>query len=169
VLDITYGNRGQPRNVQIRGGSASTECRQAAAGLALLEISPVGEARPDERTDHVVAVFSRDAVDCEGLAARRQPTRSVVAEGITEPRKIRDVKPVYPPDAVAARLQGKVFVEATIDRSGCVGNMWVIEPAHPMLMVEALVAVRQWRFTPTLLNGEAVPVRMTVTVNFTLN
>ena len=38
----------------------------------------------------------------------------------------------------------------------------------PLLDAAALDAVRQWVFTPTTLNGQAVPVIMTVTVNFTL-
>jgi protein TonB len=77
------------------------------------------------------------------------------------------VQPVYPPIAISARVQGRVIIEATIDRHGKVGEAKVLR-SIPLLDQAALDAVRQWEYTPTLLNGEPVPVIMTVTVNFTL-
>jgi periplasmic protein TonB len=74
---------------------------------------------------------------------------------------------VYPSIAQSARVQGVVIVEATIGPDGKVSDARVLR-SIPLLDQAALDAVRQWVFTPTLLNGVPVPVIMTVTVNFTL-
>jgi len=86
---------------------------------------------------------------------------------IKEPRKIKDVRPVYPDIALSARVQGIVIIEAQIDQDGKVNNARVIRPVA-LLDQAALDAVLQWEFEPVLLNGQPVPVIMTVTVNFTL-
>jgi protein TonB len=86
---------------------------------------------------------------------------------IKPPRKVRDVRPAYPQEAMDAGVQGVVIIEATIDSTGLVRETRVLR-SLPMLDEAAQAAVRQWEFTPTLLNGAPVPVIMTVTVNFTL-
>jgi protein TonB len=86
---------------------------------------------------------------------------------IKEPAKIHDVRPIYPSIALAAKVEGIVIIEATIGRDGSVIDARVLRSV-PLLDRAALEAVRQWRFTPTLLNGSPVPVILTVTVNFTL-
>jgi periplasmic protein TonB len=87
---------------------------------------------------------------------------------IRPPTKVVHVAPEYPQIARASRVQGVVIVEATIDSRGNVESAVVLR-SIPLLDQAALDAVRQWKFTPTLLNGTAVPVIMTVTVNFTLS
>jgi protein TonB len=88
-----------------------------------------------------------------------------VGGNIKAPTKIRDVKPVYPDEARAAGIQGVVIIEAYIEPDGTVSNARVLR-SIPMLDQPAVDAVMQWQFTPTLLNGQAVPIVMTVTVNF---
>jgi protein TonB len=90
-----------------------------------------------------------------------------VGGNIKQPTKVKDVKPVYPAIAQSARVQGVVIIEATIGPNGAVQEAKVLR-SIPLLDASALDAVRQWQFTPTLLNGVPVPVIMTVTVNFTL-
>ena len=90
-----------------------------------------------------------------------------VGGNIKPPTKTRDVKPVYPAIAQSARVQGVVIIEATIGPDGRVKDAKVLR-SIPLLDQAALDAVKQWEFTPTLLNGVPVPVIMTVTVNFTL-
>jgi protein TonB len=90
-----------------------------------------------------------------------------VGGNIKTPSKTRDVKPVYPPIAQSARVSGVVIIEATIGADGRVKDAKVLR-SIPLLDQAALDAVKQWQFTPTLLNGVPVPVIMTVTVNFTL-
>jgi protein TonB len=60
-----------------------------------------------------------------------------------------------------------VILEALISEDGTVSEVHALRPA-PLFEEEAIKAVRQWRFSPTLLNGEPVPLVMTVTVAFTL-
>ncbi|MCR4375390.1 MAG: energy transducer TonB, partial [Acidobacteria bacterium] len=86
---------------------------------------------------------------------------------IKEPKKIKDVRPVYPPEAQDARVTGIVILEILIDEEGMVSEARVIRPVA-LLDEAARDAVLQWQFMPTLINGQPVPVIMTVTVNFTL-
>ena len=74
---------------------------------------------------------------------------------------------MYPPIAQSARVQGVVILEATIGPDGKVQDVRVLR-SIPLLDAAAIEAVRQWQYTPTLLNNVPVPVIMTVTVNFTL-
>jgi len=87
--------------------------------------------------------------------------------GMKAPVKTLDVAPVYPTIARNARVQGVVILEAVLDVQGRVQSVRVLR-SIPLLDQAAVEAVQQWRFTPALLNGVAVPVVMTVTVNFTL-
>ncbi|MFN7985096.1 MAG: energy transducer TonB [Vicinamibacterales bacterium] len=87
-----------------------------------------------------------------------------IGNGLTPPGR-SDV-PQYPPDAKAAGIAGSVLTEIVIDPSGNVADARVVR-SIPLLDEAALTAVRNWHFTPTVVNGQAVPVRMTVTVNFT--
>lgn len=86
---------------------------------------------------------------------------------IKEPRKLKHVAPVYPAEAQSANVQGIVILEIHIDQDGQVTDARIVRPVA-LLDQAALDAVLQWEFEPTLLNGQPVPVIMTVTVNFTL-
>ena len=90
-----------------------------------------------------------------------------VGGDIRPPQKIRDVAPRYPAIAQASRVEGIVILEALISEDGSVQNVKVLR-GKPLLDDAATDAVRQWRFTPPLLNGQPVPVVMTVTVSFSL-
>jgi protein TonB len=104
----------------------------------------------------------------EPIVPKPAPVEPVRVGGtIRTPQKVHDVAPVYSPVAIAARIEGIVILEATIGIDGQVVNARVLRSV-PFLDQAALDAVRQWQFTPTLLNGVPVPVLMTVTVRFTL-
>jgi TonB family protein len=83
---------------------------------------------------------------------------------IAPPSRLEIAK--YPPEAAAAGIQGNVLAEIVINESGTVSDAQIVR-SIPMLDEAALQAVRNWRFTPTVVDGQSVPVRMTVTVNFT--
>ncbi len=83
------------------------------------------------------------------------------------PKKLKDVPAEYPEAAKEARVQGVVIVEVRIDERGMVSDVRTLR-SIPLLDQAAIDAVKQWQYAPTLMNGVAVPVRMTVTVNFTL-
>jgi len=80
---------------------------------------------------------------------------------------VHQVNPVYPPLAKQTRVQGVVVLEALISKDGAVESLRVVT-GHPLLTQAALDAVKQWRYRPTMLNGEPIEVITTVTVTFTL-
>ncbi|PYU25787.1 MAG: hypothetical protein DMG30_04295 [Acidobacteria bacterium] len=77
------------------------------------------------------------------------------------------MQPLYPPLAIQARIQGNVVLHAIIGREGAVSELQVLS-GHPLLVNSALDAVRQWRYSATLLKGQAVEVETTITVSFVL-
>lgn len=83
------------------------------------------------------------------------------------PAKVRDMKPVYPPLAYSAHVQGVVILDVLVDGGGQVVDARVVR-SIPLLDQAALESVKQWEFAPTLLNGAPTAVLMTLTVNFTL-
>jgi periplasmic protein TonB len=81
---------------------------------------------------------------------------------------IRQPKPIYPPLAKQARIQGVVRFEAIIGKDGTIQNLRLVS-GHPLLVPAAQEAVKQWLYKPTLLNGEPVEVATVIDVNFTLS
>jgi beta-lactamase regulating signal transducer with metallopeptidase domain len=106
------------------------------------------------------------------LSAQERPAAAPIRVGgsVREPRKIRDVKPACPPTVPSGetpvRLTGRVGVDGFInDLTAVVGEPGGAPPVE--LTEAALEAVRHWQYTPTLLNGRAVEVNITVDVVFT--
>lgn len=91
-----------------------------------------------------------------------------VGGNIQQPTKVKHVAPVYPLEAKEARVSGVVILEARIEADGRVVNARVLR-SIPELDQAAIDAVRQWEFTPTLMNGVPTPVLMTVTIQFSLS
>jgi protein TonB len=100
-------------------------------------------------------------------AARAKAKAEAVKVGgaIRTPTKIKHVDPVYPAIAKSARVAGTVVLEATIDPLGKVIDTRVVKSV-PLLDQAAIDAVQQWEYTPATVKGAAVPVVMTITVNF---
>jgi periplasmic protein TonB len=105
-----------------------------------------------------------------GMPAPPKPTASRIKVGgnVTAARLQNKVTPVYPPLARQTRISGTVRLHAIIAKDGTVQQLEVLS-GHPLLVQAALDAVRQWRYQPTLLNGEPVEVDTTVDVIFSLN
>ena len=96
------------------------------------------------------------------------PTEPVrVGLEVKEPRKVKDVLPVYPSIAAQSRLEGVVVLECVIDPRGRVEEVNLLR-GLPLLDHAAIEAVRQWVYTPTLINGMPTSVIMTVRVTFRL-
>ncbi len=97
-----------------------------------------------------------------------EPPKTIrITRGVTPPRRITYVQPVYPAIALQNRIAGRVVIEAIIGPTGEVQSMRVVQSVH-LLDQAALAAVRQWKYTPTLLSGVPVSVILTVSVDFTL-
>jgi TonB family protein len=146
-------------------------------------VSPTGLAPETGREDEVTSPPAGSVIGIEGgpppditgvgipTAAPPPPPEPTAPmhlhSGMKAPVKTTDVAPVYPLIAKQAHLQGVVILEAVLDAQGRVESVRVLR-SIPQLDRAAVDAVQQWRFTPALLNGQAVPVVMTVTVNFML-
>jgi protein TonB len=146
-------------------------------------VSPTGVTQETGREDEVssppagsvIGIESGPPPDITGVgipAAAPPPPPEPAApirlhSGMKAPVKTADVAPVYPLIARQAHIQGVVILEAVLDAQGRVESVRVLR-SIPQLDRAAVDAVQQWHFTPALLNGQAVPVVMTVTVNFTL-
>jgi periplasmic protein TonB len=102
--------------------------------------------------------------------AVQSSSRPIRVGGNVEPAKlIRHVMPVFPQSARDQGTQGSVMFEAIIDKAGFILNTQLESPyAPPDFVQAALDAIKQWQYTPTLLNGEPVDVLTEITVNFTL-
>jgi protein TonB len=87
---------------------------------------------------------------------------------VQESKILRKVLPVYPELAKRARVESVVILEVNVDEEGNVTNIRVLK-SHPLLEQAAIEAVKQWKYSPTLLNNEPVPVVATVTVEFKLS
>jgi protein TonB len=98
--------------------------------------------------------------------ARRHAPVPIVSN-LQESKLIKKVVPEYPAVAKRARVEGVVQLQVIVNEEGDVSDVKVLE-GHPLLIDEAVRAVKQWKYSPTLLNGEPVPVVSTVTVIFRL-
>jgi len=132
-----------------------TRLATAMAAVLVLGIVPIASLR-------AVAAIMPTVTEAP---PQQQPVR--IGGNIGEPKKIKHVAPVYPEIAIQAGVQGIVIIEAVIGTDGSVTDARILRPVA-LLDQAALDAVLQWKFTPTLLNGEPVPVIMTMTVNFRL-
>ncbi|MGH9625251.1 MAG: energy transducer TonB, partial [Bryobacteraceae bacterium] len=81
---------------------------------------------------------------------------------------IQHVSPLYPPKAKANGVQGKVTIKATISKDGIPTELSVVSSPSPALSQSALDSVRQWRYRPTLLNGNPVAVTTDIRVSYSL-
>ena len=170
----------RPPTRTVPNRTAATESAPVSPDAAPTE-APTGVAPETERAGistadgPIVGVENgaRLGVDGLGIAAPALPPPPPpvkpmrLHQGMKAPNKIVDVAPAYPPVAQRARVEGVVILEAVIDAQGRVASVRVLR-SIALLDEAAVDAVKQWRFTPALLNAEPVPVVMTVTVNFTL-
>ncbi len=103
------------------------------------------------------------------IAPKEKGPKAPVRVGgrVKEPRLILRVEPRYPPLAIQTHLQGTVIVDAIIDEHGDVVEVKVVS-GPPLLIQSALDAVRGWKYEPTYLNDQPVPVQLNVTVTFKL-
>jgi TonB family protein len=151
---ILFLNEGEPVELEIGKedydyltGRSAAKARQASSfGM----VEPRISVRPD---------------GVGGNIASAEPLR--VGGNIKTPTQTKHVPPIYPSIAQAERVQGVVMIEAIVGADGQVKEAKVIR-SIPLLDQAALDAVKQWQFTPTVVNGLPVPIVMTLTVNFTL-
>ena len=95
------------------------------------------------------------------------PSRIRVGGNVEAASLVNKVTPIYPPIAKTAHVSGTVVLHAIIAKDGTIQELQFVS-GPPLLMKAAMDAVREWRYRPTLLNGEPVEVDTTIDVVFTL-
>jgi TonB family protein len=114
------------------------------------------------------AVALRVGVDQKGSDTQKPVHSVMVKADVMQKQIVTKVPPVYPQEAKAERIQGKVVLEAVIGKDGHVEHLKVVSGPKE-LQQSALDAVRQWVYKPYLVNGNAVDVTTTVNVTYTLS
>ena len=113
----------------------------------------------------VIGAPPTDAPAPAPLPTKKKPIR--IGGNVQASRLVYRVEPEYPELAKRARVSGLVVMQVIVNEGGAVEEVKIVR-GHPLLNDAALRAVRQWRYSPYLLNGEPIPVTATVTVNFVL-
>ncbi len=90
-----------------------------------------------------------------------------MSQGVSGGRLVYRVSPVYPAQAKMFRLEGKVILNATVMEDGSVRDLKVVQ-GEPVLAQSAVVAVKQWRYQPFLLDGKPVKTETSITIDFKL-
>ncbi|MBP6704181.1 MAG: energy transducer TonB [Vicinamibacteria bacterium] len=168
-VDATYGPGGRATGVDpVRSASSAQGCAEAAHILGANSLASAGRSRVlailPERPEFLACLAESPGK----VAPPPRPSIDGPVE-ITEPKKVKNLSPNYPKDALANRVQGMVILDAIIAPSGCVASITVLKGLDLLMDLEAIEAVSGWKYTPALLNGAPVQVVMTVTVNFRLN
>jgi TonB family protein len=191
-LEVLIDEQGKPSRVRIIGGggpllqpAALEAVKQWRYSPTLLNGQPVsvlatvevpfsltdGFVSPSESPRAIPSGGILDgappsaATDVTVQQSRREPIR--VGGNVQDSKIIKRVDPIYPEVAKQARVEQVVMLEVSIIEEGYVSNIRVIR-GHPLLDQAAIDAVKQWVYSPTMLNGKAVPVIATVTVVFSL-
>jgi len=133
-----------------------------------------------KQTQRAVAEFDEHLLVATGLDAAGNTALTIAAPNsapaemrlkiggsVQQTKLVKQVRPVYPPEAKAAHIQGVVHMEAIIGADGTVKRLDLIS-GEPILAQAAMEAVRQWVYQTTLLNGNPVEVQTSIDVNFTL-
>jgi serine/threonine-protein kinase len=156
ILEATIGTNGKVSDVRV------------LRSLPSLDAAAVGAVRQWEYEPTIVNEVVVPVIISVGVEFKlTAPAPVRVGGAIKMPAQTKRVSPPYPLEAQAAGAQGVVIMEATVGADGKVIDVRVLR-SIPLLDQAAMDAVRQWEYAPTVVNGVAVPVVMTVTVNFTL-
>lgn len=107
------------------------------------------------------------AADGGSTAAPPKSGPMRVSKGVQMAKLLREVRPIYPSLARAARIEGTVRLRAIIAKDGTIRNLQLLS-GHALLAQASLDAVRQWLYAPTMLSGEPVEVETEIDVTFTL-
>jgi len=150
------GARAEYLAVTVMNVKPSDALRRAANDLGKEDSAP-GIANPALETPS-----KKDAGHKAGPARIRQ------GGNVQAAKLIHRVNPAYPPLAVQAHVAGTVRLHAVIGKNGTVREVDALA-GHPLLLQSAMTAVRQWRYSPTRLNGQPVEVDTTIDVDYTLS
>ena len=155
VLSLQIDEQGKVEKAEVLSGPE--QLRQASLdAVRQWEFQPkMLDGKPVAVTSDVTINFKLDKPPQKGA-------------GLVPPELVTKVKPAYPAEAKAAKIQGAVILKVSIGETGRVEK---VEPiAGPdMLRQPAIDAVKQWVFQPATADGEPVATQTDITINFTLD
>jgi TonB family protein len=159
---VTIAGRDIDRNLELQVGSVQETITVVGGGSdtpAAARSESAQQRRQWARAQQAEETRLRAAAHCaEGAGA--------MGGNLKAPMKLVDVKPQYPAGLASARVGGVVTLEAVIGTDGATAEVRAVQSPDPDLAQAAIDAVRQWEFTPTILNCTPVEVHMSVTVTF---
>jgi TonB family protein len=149
------------RELRLRVGSLEETITVTDASVPAPEPDAATLQKRDEARRRLAAFVESVKAKCAAGV-----TRVAVGGNILAPRKLLDVRPLYPENLRAAKVGGTVTMNAVIGTDGLVRDVQNVKGPHPDLEIAAANAVRQWQFSATLLNCEPIEVDMKVSVSF---
>jgi TonB family protein len=167
TIEIAYGADGRPRKLGPLKDATDARCKEAVTLLAASGLAPGTFVVPANRPSGLVLLLDSEALACaDTMVDVPRASPPARASEIREPKKTKNVLPQFPEDARRSGRRGAVILEGTVTPTGCMAGLRLLHAEDPVFVWPAMSAVSQWRYTPTLLDGQPVPVSMTVTVNF---
>jgi len=165
-VEVGFQTGGRPKTLtRLKTAFSAPGCGDAAQILGLTALASDGEPQVvgilPERPEFLACL----AEPAPPAGSASEPLRA--GEKFPEPKKVRNIRPVYPASASDRSEQGIIILEAGLRESGCVGSIKVLRSVDAVLDLAAIDAVSGWRYEPSFLAGNPIPVSMTVTVNFT--
>ncbi len=176
-VEAVYGPGGRPTQVDaVRSASSAPGCAEVALVLGLSALATGGHDRAlailPERPEFLACLAEAGSDPLAGFPPESPENASQATgtgDSIIEPKKVRNLSPDYPKDALNKRVQGMVILETNITASGCIASIRVLRGIDLLMDLEAIEAVSGWKYSPALRRGVPIPVMMTVTVTFRLN
>jgi protein TonB len=172
-------NSGASGTTSVSNQPAASEKKSilGEVNLAAPKVTPSRNTQNSAVVDPGIALTNDDQPESGtealsgGLGGSKQPAMPVaplpVGGDVTAAKQISTVPPVYPAMARTQRVSGNVVIDALIDATGRVAKMKVI--SGPVLLHQAAMdALKQWKYQPASLNGQAVPMHLNVTIQFRL-
>ena len=116
----------------------------------------------------LIVAWAEIVVFATMLFATQQAMPVRIADSTQEKRLIKKVEPVYPESAGRFRVRGPVILEVVANEKGEVVEVKIVKGGNPVVQTPVYNAVKQWRYSPTYVDGKAVPVEFRVTVPIVL-
>jgi protein TonB len=170
-VEVTVGIDGLVKDVKVLKSDSSYLDQAAIDAVKQWVYEPfIKDGKPVEFINTIIVGFLLNEANLTtgpigGVVGGVVPVRAI--GDIKPPKRVKEVAPIYPEDARQARVEGVVILECTTDTYGRVMGVKVLR-SIPVLDQAAIDAVRQWKYEPMIINGEAHAVVFTVTVRFQL-
>jgi periplasmic protein TonB len=150
----------------------STPTRPDYSGRSSSSAPDVGPGIPDANaadapTPGILGGTGPALMNVPPPTERNEKKRKVHIE-LMEASLIHRVDPEYPAIARQMHLTGEVQLRATIATDGTIKD-WVVLSGNPIFLRNTIEAIRQWRYRPTVLDGDPVEVETMITVRFVMN